>query len=186
MKRILTALVCLCLLVGCQTKPNVKSEFLEKANFDNIQTYAFTLELSGKNMPAQIGPNSIKAMRSAIEERFATLGYKQVKTPQDADIVVNIRADVLRIENNPHWRLGFGFRRDRAFYAAYDPDIDNRDERTLLIDIYRNTENAPELIWRGYTTKYFFIRSKSDPKEVKSHITEIMNHFPPNPSDIEN
>jgi len=183
MKRILTTLTCLLLLAGCQTTPIVENEFLENANFNKIKTYAFAPQLSGQNMPAQMGPKAIKAIKTSIEERFALLGYT-VASPKEADIIVSYRANLLRVNNNNIDSINgnIGFYRNRAFYVLnYNPNIDDRDERTLIIDIYKNKDNNPELIWRGYTTKKFFTNTKSKPEETRLHISEIMKHFPPTP-----
>ncbi|MBN2069076.1 MAG: DUF4136 domain-containing protein [Opitutales bacterium] len=166
-------------LTGCQSKPTVHTDYLKETPFQEFHSYTFVQDLSGKDMPAPIGPNMIKAMQNAVKERMSALQYAEVATAAEADIIVHIKAEIIRVEDEgPRFSIGFGVARGSGAYGlGYDPSDRDRDERTLLVDIYK--ADNKELIWRGYTQKQFFIHPKMKPEEVKLHIAEILASFPP-------
>ncbi len=176
MRRILSALgTLLVVLAGCSSL-SVKVDYDKEADFQAYKTYAWAERDVPEDALAD-NPLVRKRVQTAVDKTLRSKGYS-LSEPGRADFMVFAHAgikDRMRIQ-------------DYGPYGWYDPwwgpyggrmDVRYYEEGTLVIDVV--DAGRKELVWRGMGTG--IVKHYATPEKMQQHIdedvTKILSDFPP-------
>ncbi|MEN1783746.1 MAG: DUF4136 domain-containing protein [Bacteroidota bacterium] len=178
------------LFLSACSSVRVLSDYDQKVDFNNYQTYAFYK--TGIDQ-AQISDLDKKRILRAIETEMGSRGFTKSQQP---DILVSIftkeREQVDVFNNNFGWGWGgfgwggFGWGGwgwnpwwGPGWGAGFGPNVSTRTEGSLYIDLI-DSENK-ELVWqgRGVGTLNNISDIEKKEKRIRKFVSEIMEAYPP-------
>jgi len=167
------------LLAGCS--PRIYTEQDEQAHFDSYHSYAWLSPPPGKVRDPILDSQILEGrVRRAVEGNLKTRGYDEVQADAGPDFLVTYHtASKQKIESSgasfsfgvlDTFPRGFG-----AVAVPLGPDVESRDEGTLMVDIIDG--RSKRLVWRGWTTGWES-QDNYTQEAVNSAVQQILEKFP--------
>ncbi len=177
MKKVLTLLAVITLLVSCQTV-RVSQDYAIGTEFNNYKTYAFFKKGIDE---AKISELDKKRILRAIDTEMAAKGFVKSENP---DIMVSIftdskeRVDVYN--NNWGWGFGYGWGWGGGFWGNNRNSVNRTTEGILYIDLI--DAKKKELIWQGVGKAPLKSTPEEKVERTNEIVKEILTQYPPMPS----
>ncbi|WP_298954410.1 DUF4136 domain-containing protein [uncultured Nonlabens sp.] len=175
MKKVLTLLAVITLLVSCQTV-RVSQDYAIGTEFNKYKTYAFFKKGIDE---AKISELDKKRILRAIDTEMAAKGFVKSENP---DIMVSIFTDSkerVDVYNN-NWGWGFGWGWGGGFWGNNRNNVSRTTEGILYIDLI--DAKKKELIWQGIGTAPLKSTPKEKVKRTNEIVKEILTQYPPMPN----
>ncbi|PPK95162.1 uncharacterized protein DUF4136 [Nonlabens xylanidelens] len=177
MKKVLTLLAVITLLVSCQTV-RVSQDYAIGTEFNNYKTYAFFKKGIDE---AKISELDKKRILRAIDTEMAAKGFVKSENP---DIMVSIftdskeRVDVYN--NNWGWGFGYGWGWGGGFWGNNRNSVNRTTEGILYIDLI--DAKKKELIWQGVGKAPLKSTPEEKVERTNEIVKEILTQYPPMPN----
>ncbi len=177
MKKVLTLLAVITLLVSCQTV-RVSQDYAIGTEFNNYKTYAFFKKGIDE---AKISELDKKRILRAIDTEMSAKGFVKSENP---DIMVSIftdskeRVDVYN--NNWGWGFGYGWGWGGGFWGNNRNSVNRTTEGILYIDLI--DAKKKELIWQGVGKAPLKSTPEEKVERTNEIVKEILTQYPPMPS----
>jgi hypothetical protein len=121
-------------------------------------------------------------VHKAVTGDLAARGYTEVAPDANPDFLVTYHTSSKQIidSSNPSFGffMGLGPHGAGGAVLATGPDIQSRDEGTLILDVMDG--QSKRLVWRGWTTQLLNQDNYSD-QSVQSAVKNIFDKFPAKP-----
>ena len=186
--RLLCAFAVLTVLAGCETAPQVDSDFNPSYQFAGKTRFAVmrpekALELVGK--PVTVTMNDLLAERItiAVENALIARGYEVVPV-EKADLIASFFVARQNKTDIRTYNSGFapggciGAYRCARWGGTTEVDVRNYQEGTLLIDIF--DAKVKTLEWRGSTSKRLPSKASRSERDalVKQVVEAVIAQYP--------
>jgi hypothetical protein len=173
MKKIITLLAVITLLVSCNTV-RVSQDYALGTDFNNYKTYAYFKKGIDE---AQISELDKKRILRAIDTEMTAKGFVKSQNP---DVLVSIFTDSkerVDVYNN-NWGMGFGWGWGRGFWGNnMGNNVTRTTEGILYIDLI--DAQKKELIWQGVGKAPLRSTPEKKVKRTNEIVKEILRQFPP-------
>jgi hypothetical protein len=171
----------LVILAGCQSMPEVNSEFNPEVDFSDYKTYGLMpipTDIPGVDASVVEGAGMIAQV--AVTQNLNARGYQKVSL-EEGDFAIKLSGSVVPKADTID--MGYTAVADASWYGYYTPyaydrgtSIDLYDEGNLMIEIFDS--KTKELVWVGWAQA----RRDSDlpdPDRIRQAVSEILRRFPP-------
>ena len=171
--KITTVLILLAVVTSCSSV-RVASDYDQRADFSQYQTYAFFKPGIDK---AEISDLDKRRILRAIEEEMAAKGF--TKSDSEPDLLVSIftktRENVNIYQNNMYGYYGWGW---NPWYWGVGPNhISTNSEGTLYIDLI--DAEGKELVWQGMGTGALAKEVDRKQERINEIVKKILEKYPP-------
>ena len=187
MKTILVSIISVLVFISCSSSPvKVSTDHDEFANFKKLKTYKW---YERDELPPGVDDLLHRRIVRNINRELVIDGYRLAEEGEKVDFLVNY-AVVSKEKQEIHSVTSYSGYSPHYYGRHYYPSYHARDiqlrtyhKGTLFIDII--SAKTDKLIWRGVGTRRIppnmdRLRRNEIVREV---VTEVMNHFPPDPKD---
>ena len=187
MKKIIISSFVALLLFGCSSSPvKISTDHDEFQDFKTLKTYKW---YERKELPLGVDDLLHRRITHNLNRELVADGYTLAKPGEKIDFLVNyalVAKEKQEIRSMSSYSGYSPYYYGRHYYPSYHTNsIQTRNylQGTLFIDII--SSKTDKLIWRGVGTRRVpphmdRLRRNEIVREV---VTEIMNHFPPDPKD---
>jgi len=172
--KITTVLILLAVVITSCSTVRVASDYDQRANFTQYQSYAFFKPGIDK---AEISDLDKRRILRAIEQEMAAKGF--TKSDSDPDLLVSIftktRENVNIYQNNMYGYYGWGW---NPWYWGMGPNtLSTTSEGTLYIDLI--DAEGKELVWQGMGTAALAKEVNKKQERINEIVKKILEKYPP-------
>lgn len=172
--KITTVLILLAVVITSCSTVRVASDYDQRANFTQYQSYAFFKPGIDK---AEISDLDKRRILRAIEQEMAAKGF--TKSDSDPDLLVSIftktRENVNIYQNNMYGYYGWGW---NPWYWGMGPNtLSTTSEGTLYIDLI--DAEGKELVWQGMGTAALAKEVNKKQDRINEIVRKILEKYPP-------
>jgi hypothetical protein len=179
--RLLCAAGLVAVLAGCETTPEVNSDFNPSYQFAGKTRFAVlrpekALALTGKQVTVVMNDLLAERITIAVENALVARGYQVVPVEQ-ADLIASFYVSRENKTDIRTYNTGFAYGRCAGPYRCgawggpTEVDVRNYQEGTLLIDVF--DAKGKTLEWRGSTSKR--LPSKASRSERDALVKEVVD-----------
>jgi hypothetical protein len=172
--KITTVLILLAFVMTSCSTVRVASDYDQRANFTQYNTYAFFKPGIDK---AEISDLDKRRILRAIETEMAAKGF--TKSDSEPDLLVSIftktKENINIYQNNMYGYYGWGW---NPWYWGMGPNtVSTTSEGTLYIDLIDATEK--ELVWQGMGTAALARDVNKKQERINEIVQKILEKYPP-------
>jgi len=172
--KITTVLILLAVVITSCSTVRVASDYDQRANFSQYQSYAFFKPGIDK---AEISDLDKRRILRAIEQEMAAKGF--IKSDSEPDLLVSIftktRENVNIYQNNMYGYYGWGW---NPWYWGMGPNtLSTTSEGTLYIDLI--DAEGKELVWQGMGTAALAKEVNKKQERINEIVKKILEKYPP-------
>ena len=172
--KITTVLILLAVVITSCSTVRVASDYDQRANFSQYQSYAFFKPGIDK---AEISDLDKRRILRAIEQEMAAKGF--TKSDSEPDLLVSIftktRENVNIYQNNMYGYYGWGW---NPWYWGMGPNtLSTTSEGTLYIDLI--DAEGKELVWQGMGTAALAKEVNKKQERINEIVKKILEKYPP-------
>ena len=183
----LLLLIAAALLAGCETTPQVSTDFNPQYDFARSTKYAVmrpdVAQGAGNARTAVVVPNDLLAQRltMAIEGALIARGM-QVVNPEQADMIVTFFVTTQNQVDVRTYNAGFGYGACWTYrcaaWASPQVDVRNYKEGTLYVDFIDKATH--KLQWRGVTSERLPSKPSREKRDqiVRDAVNAIIAQYP--------
>lgn len=172
--KITTVLILLAVVITSCSTVRVASDYDQRANFSQYQSYAFFKPGIDK---AEISDLDKRRILRAIEQEMAAKGF--TKSDSEPDLLVSIftktRENINIYQNNMYGYYGWGW---NPWYWGVGPNtLSSTSEGTLYIDLI--DAEGKELVWQGMGTAALARDVDKKQGRINEIVKKILEKYPP-------
>jgi hypothetical protein len=173
------------LLVGCETRPEIRTQAAAQVELASYRTYAFVPKPSTDSE----GYKTIttQSLESAVSREMQARGYALASPGQQPDLVVNFSIKTHdRVESRPGAAVGVGYgwgwgRWGWGGLGDYYNEIQTVTDGSLTVDVVDRARN--EAVWSGTAVGRLTRKVLDNPgTAIDRSVADIFAHYPRKPA----
>lgn len=172
--KITTVLILLAVVITSCSTVRVASDYDQRANFSQYNTYAFFKPGIDK---AEISDLDKRRILRAIESEMMAKGF--TKSDSDPDLLISIftktKENINIYQNNMYGYYGWGW--NPWYWGMGHNTINTTSEGTLYIDFIDASEK--ELVWQGMGTAALARDVNRKQERINEIVQKILEKYPP-------
>ncbi|MFC4313680.1 DUF4136 domain-containing protein [Steroidobacter flavus] len=167
------------LIAACASKPTIRSNVDQSADFSRFQTYGYFDELTDRKPAYESFATSY--IKKAIDHEMQLRGFEKSNQPQ---LLINTHVqtqDKVQVNETPYGGGYYGYRYGMyGWGAGVSTTVDNYTEGTLNIDVVDTA--SKKLVWEGIAVGRIHEKSRDEPQAAISEVVrQIFEKFPKQP-----